>query len=215
MFKSVFDYSDPPNRFRSACLWASVARLLNHHSTSVAYKNALSAMQGILTEGPTVQTRHHIMGDKEFMMRVPLEYASYQIERGRLGQAIETLEQGRALLWSEMWGVRTPVYHLRRVDPGLADKFLAVSRNLEAIATSIPQPRSPHKDTMTIPDAAGDAFNQMPKELRRLVRERHAIVSQIQAIPCFEHFLKAIPFHSSTRCFWWTNYHYQSLPVAV
>jgi len=177
-------------------------------------------MQGILTEGPTVQTRHHITGDKEFMMRVPLEYASYKIERGRLGQAIETLEQGRALLWSEMRGVRTPVDHLRRVDPGLADKFLAVSRDLEAIATSIPQPRSPHKDTMTIPDAAGDheeidAFNQMPKEQRRLLRERHAIVSQIQAIPCFEHFLKAISFHSSTRCFWWTDYHYQSLPVAV
>jgi hypothetical protein len=79
------------------------------------------------------------MGDKEFTMRVPLEYASYQIERGRLGQAIETLEQGR--LCFGLRGVRTPVDHLRRVDPGIADKFLAVIRDLEAIAVSIPQPR--------------------------------------------------------------------------
>ena len=198
MFKAAFDedYSSASERFEVACLWATVARHYRHPSTSLAYQNALSVMQSFLAVGPTVQTQHTIIGNLARNMRTPLEYASYQIESGQLELAVEILEQGRALLWSEMRALRTPVDQLRPIDPALADKFLAVSKALEAITTSI----SLHEDSETSLDSSqghgkADAFSRTMKEQQRLWQERQAIISQIQALPGFENFLKVVPFH--------------------
>ncbi|KAI0249199.1 hypothetical protein BJV78DRAFT_712607 [Lactifluus subvellereus] len=171
MFKAAFDedYSSASERFDVACLWASVVRHYRHLSTLLAYHNALSVMQSSLAVGPTVQTQHTIIGNLRLNMRTPLEYASYQIERGQLELAVEILEQGRALLWSEMRGLRTSVDQLRPTDSTLADKFLAVSKALEAITTSI----SLHEDPETSLDSSQghdevDAFSRTMKEQRRL-----------------------------------------------
>jgi hypothetical protein len=107
-FEAAFEeeYSDPSDRLHMAYFWANVARHFKHPSAPAAYQNAMSALQDSLDIGPTVQAQHNIMGNLRENMRMPLEYASDQIERGQLELAIETLEQGGSLLWSEMRGFR-------------------------------------------------------------------------------------------------------------
>jgi len=72
---------------------------------------------------------------------VPLECASYYIEMGSLERAVESLERGRALLWSEMRGLRTPIDQLRASGHStLAEQFVALSEALENVTTSAQAP---------------------------------------------------------------------------
>ncbi|KAH9048443.1 CHAT domain-containing protein [Lactarius hengduanensis] len=197
MYKAAFEaYANASDKFRIACFWAHFSRAFKHSSTSLAYQNALSVMQSTLT-GPTVQTQHVIIRNLGNHMQIPLDYASFLIERGQLEMAIEMLEQGRALLWSEMRGLRTPVDQLRNVDPTLADKFRDVSQALEAVTTSI----SLHENSETPPGTERgheetDTFSHTLKEQRRVLQDRQEIISQIRKLSGFESFLKAVPFHT-------------------
>ncbi len=117
-----------------SCQWASIAHRFGHPSASTAYDRAMSSMQASLTFSPTLDIQHSrliAMGDK--FKTLPLDYTSYQIRTGRLKRAIEILERGRALLWSEMRGLRTSIDHIRLADPHLADKFAAVNQDLETL----------------------------------------------------------------------------------
>jgi hypothetical protein len=201
MFKPAFEetYSDVSDRFDVAWSWASIARRFSHSSTGPAYQNGMSALQSSLAVGPTVQTQHTILGNPGRTLQMPLEYASYLIERDQLGLAIETLEHGRALVWSEMRGLRTSIDQLSRVYHTLADKFMAVSKDLESVAMSVSPSQSSHEDRVILLDTAGgheetDSFTRILQDQRRLMQERQAIVSRIRAMPGSEHFLTAVPY---------------------
>ncbi|KAI9449393.1 hypothetical protein F5148DRAFT_1153151, partial [Russula earlei] len=56
-----------------------------------------------------------------------------RMRAGRFHRAVEILEQGRALIWSEMRGLRTSVDQLRAADSRLADKLVAVNGELEML----------------------------------------------------------------------------------
>ncbi|KAH9006571.1 CHAT domain-containing protein [Lactarius hatsudake] len=185
MHKAAFEaYTNASDKFRIACFWARFSRVFKHSSTSLAYQNALSVMQNTLT-GPTVQTQYAIIRNLGNHMQIPLDYASFLIERGR------------ALLWSEMRGLRTSVDQLRNVDPALADKFQDVSQALEAVTTSV----SLHEKSETPPGTERgheetDTFSHTLKEQRRILQDRQEIISQIRKLSGFESFLKAVPFHT-------------------
>ena len=127
-----------PERFQFACDWVSLARNSNHSTTQIAYENAISLMRDSLTFAPTLEVQHfRLVAMRECYEKLPPDYASFQICTGRLEQAIETLERGRALLWSEMRGLRTSVEHLRAADSHLAEQFASVNRGLEALTMSV------------------------------------------------------------------------------
>ena len=54
------------------------------------------------------------------------------------GEAIQTLERGRTLLWSEMRGLRTSIDKLSRAHPTLATKFTNINQDMETLTMSIP-----------------------------------------------------------------------------
>ena len=135
-------YATPHHRLDIAYKWAAGSRASGHHSVLTAYQKAVSLVQTSLVVAPTIQTQHYRLVATKKMSQVPLDYASYLISIGQLEQAIETLEQGRALLWSEMRGLRTSVEQLRSVDPALAIKFANINRSLEALTTSNPHSQS-------------------------------------------------------------------------
>ena len=107
------------DRINFGCIWPLLARATQHPSTPIAYDTALSFMQDIASFSPTLHLQHTTLTTLHTHPDVlPLDYASYQVEQGQLKEAIETLEQGRALLWSE-------VRHLR----ASVDQLLYVARN--------------------------------------------------------------------------------------
>src|SRR5947208_446238 len=130
-------YTKVPKLFVVSCEWAQKARLSRHPSSSTAYERAMSLLQESLAFTPTLQVQYHrLVARRDHYERLPLDYASYQVQIGQAKEAIETLERGRSLLWSEMRGFRTSVDQLLMVDSRLAEKFAAVNRDLEALTTS-------------------------------------------------------------------------------
>jgi len=127
-----------PNQFKIACQWARWACLLGHSSTLTVFKKAISLMQETLIFHPTLDIQHlQLICMCDDIENLPLDYASYQVHIGQLTQAVETLEQGRGLLWSEMQGLQTSTDQLRTADSCLAEKFTALSQDLEALTMSV------------------------------------------------------------------------------
>ena len=178
-----------------SCYWASIAHRFGHPSASTAYDQAISSIQASLIFAPTLDVQHSrlvAMGDR--IKTLPLDYTSYQIHTGRLKEAIETLEQGRALLWSEMRGLRTSIDRLRAVDSHLADKFATVNRDLEKLAL-IPSLDSNVGGRDDALEGMGP-FGGLVMQQRKLLDGRERLISQIQAIPGFDTFLRPFSFNT-------------------
>ena len=184
-----------PRRFGISCQWAHYARILEYPSTSTAYDCAVSLMQGSLTFSPTLEVQHtRLAAMRERYTKLPLDYASYQIHAGQLPQAIETLERGRTLLWSEMRGLRSSVDSIRAVDSHLADKFVTVNKDLEMLTLSF----SPNGDVDgRDSDHEGmEPFGRIVMRQQKLLNDREELISQIQALPGLETFLKPPSFET-------------------
>jgi hypothetical protein len=181
-------------RFQFSCTWARNARHFNYPSIAVAYQSAMSLMQDTLVFSPTVQIQHsRLVSMNEVTRTLPLDYGSYQIEASLLKEAVETLERGRALLWSEMRGLRTSVDQVRTADPTLADKFASINQNLEAVTMS-----AAASDVMIEADnrSAGstDSFGRLVLQQRKLLEDRNELISKIQNLPGFQGFLNTPSF---------------------
>jgi CHAT domain-containing protein/tetratricopeptide (TPR) repeat protein len=189
-------YVQEPDRFRLSCQWAILARSIKHPTTLTAYKSAMSLMQKSLSFAPTVSVQHtHLVTMGSDCQTMPLDYASYQIHLGQFEEAIETLEQGRALLWSEMRGLRTPMAQLIEGDSLLAKRFAEINQELEALTISITPSGRPEMEDGVIQSRDGtDPFGRLVVKRRKLVEERDALISQIQGRPGLEGILSTPSF---------------------
>ncbi|KAH9005615.1 CHAT domain-containing protein [Lactarius hatsudake] len=188
-------YAREPDRFRLSCRWAILARNTSHPTTLTAYKSAISLMEKSLSFAPTVSIQHaRLVAMGKNCQTVPLDFASFQIKLGRFEEAVETLEQGRALLWSEMRGLRTPMARLIEEDPQLAKRFAEINQELEALTTSITPSGRPEMEDGVAQGDGMDPFGQLVVKQRRLGEERDTLISQIRGRPGFERFLKTPSF---------------------
>jgi CHAT domain-containing protein/tetratricopeptide (TPR) repeat protein len=207
-------YAREPDRFRLACDWTVLARSICHPTTLTAYKSAMSLMQKSFSFAPTVSIQHaRFVAMSEICQTMPLDYASYQINLGRFEEAVETLEHGRALLWSEMRGLRTPITQLIEEDSPLAKRFAEINQELEALTISVtPSGRPETEDGVT--EDGTDPFGRLVVKRQKLVEQRDVLVSQIQGRPGLQGILSAPSFttlHSAAsrgpviiinHCYW-------------
>ena len=189
-------YAREPDRFRLSCYWAIISRKIGHPTTLTAYKTAMSLMQTSLSFAPTVSVQHaRLVAMGEDCHTMPLDYASYQINLGQFEEAVETLEQGRALLWSEMRGLRTPVCQFIEEDSPFAKRFAEISQELENLTISVtPSGRPEVEDSVHQSKDGTDPFGRLVIKQKKLVEEREALISQIQSRPGLEGFLGASSF---------------------
>ncbi|KAI9433438.1 CHAT domain-containing protein [Lactarius psammicola] len=188
-------YKTLPNRFQFACTWAFFARRTRHPSVSTAYESAISLMQDTLLFAPTLQLQHATLATSHRTHSMPLDYASYQVDLHQLEEAVETLERGRALLWSEMRHLRISVDQLLEADPQLGHKFAAVNQDLEELTKSIPPSHGLNVDDGGADDLrAVDPFGRLLLKQRGLLKERDNLISRIQALPGFDSFLTSPSF---------------------
>jgi hypothetical protein len=193
-------YGRESDRFKLACKWAIIARGIHHPTTLVAYKTAMTLMERSLSFAPTVSTQHtRLVAMGTNCQTMPLDYASYQIHLGLFEVAVETLEQGRALLWSEMRGLRTPVFQLIGEDLPLVKKFAKINQELEALTVSVtPSGRPEVEDGVYQSKDGVDPFGRLLIKRKKLVEEQDALISQIRSRPGLEGFLQA-PSYTTLR----------------
>ena len=121
---------------------------------------------------------------------MPLDYASYQINLGQFEEAVETLEQGRVLIWSEMRGLRTPV---AIEDSPIAKRFFEINQELEVMTMSVTPSGRPEIEDDVAQDGS-DPFGWLVIKQKKLLEGRDALIPQIQSQPGLEGFLRAPSF---------------------
>ena len=190
-------------RVKISFFWAGFARLTMHPSVSIAYETAMSLLQEALVFCPTLQTQHLRLAQvfpQEERLPSSSDYVSYLIQIGHVKQSIETLELGRTLIWSEMRGLRTSTDQLRAADPALADKLADINQSLESVTMSVV--RSDNDEMGRGENGAGScehSIGHLVLTQRRLLEERKSLISHIQSLPGFEHFLKPPSFDFLNR----------------
>ncbi|EJC98966.1 uncharacterized protein FOMMEDRAFT_95249 [Fomitiporia mediterranea MF3/22] len=192
-------FSSSVVRLDSASRWADLARAFAHSSTSRAYEMAMSLLQRTLIVSPTLHSQHDFLKGKSNYKTLSLEAVAYAVEGNRLEEAIEILEQGRALLWSQMRGFRTALDQLMETNRELAERFRGVSHQLESLATSSEESMSSSKVGNNGSLGSGvhtvqQSFDDMLKLKRQLSNEQEEIIKKIRRLPGFESFLAATPF---------------------
>ena len=167
---------------------AEFARIYSHLSTSTAYHYALSLMQDSLTFAPTIDIQHsRLVAMRDHYETLPLDCASYQVHTGQPQGAVETLERGRALIWSEMRGLRSSIDQLRASDPYLADKFAAVNQDLEVLTLTFAQNNYGDGGEDDLEEMG--SFGRLVARQQGLLDDRERLISQIRARRGLESFL--------------------------
>ena len=189
-------YPRESDRFELSYEWAYIARGIGHPTALTAYETAMSLMQKSLSFTPTVSVQHAcLVSLGQSCQTMPLDHASFHLDFHRFEEAVETLEQGRAILWSEMRGFRTPVAQLIVDGSPLTKRFAEIIRELEALTVSVTPSGRPEMEGSDAQVGDGtDPFGRLVMKRRKLVEERDALVSQIQGRPGSERFLKAPSF---------------------
>ena len=151
-----------------------------HSPMTPACQKTLSSPESILVPGPTAPLLCTFgpLGPR-LAVRMPLEYSPYLIQIGQLELAVETIEQGREWIWSQL-SERSPIGQFWRVNPDLAHKLAYFNQALETINI----PLSTNQD-----DA--DEFNLAFVELQ--IRHQE-VIQQIRSLEGFANFMKATPF---------------------
>ena len=187
-------YAKAHERFAAIAFLAWHSRAFQHPFAPTLYNGAISLMNDTLVFAPTLEIQHYrLIQLGTLYERLPLDYASYQIRQGHLKEAIETLEQARGLIWSQMRGFRTSIDLLWAVNSHLAEEFASVNQELEALTTS--SSSNVLMDSVDfVVDEENGSFDRVLAEQRKLLDERNALIVQIRALPGFENFLMASPF---------------------
>ena len=148
------------------------------------------------TQATLVTRQARLVKKCDIYEKTPSTFAtpSHLIGAGRLEQAIEALEHGRALLWSEVHGLLTSIDRLYTVDPVLAKSFTAINQELEIMTPPVSSDWDISKSTgMDIggfkSDEGMEQFPGLMEKQQELLKERDALILKIQGLPGLEDFI--------------------------
>ncbi|KAF5309727.1 hypothetical protein D9611_014438 [Ephemerocybe angulata] len=130
---------------------------------------------------------HSLEQTLEGISGLALESAAAACGLDRADKALEWLEQGRCLVWSQLNALRTPLDDLRSHDEELADSIAETARQLETAGSSRAQIHAsmPLSEKIPLEDEARAHLN--------LARKWDDLLRAARAIPGFEFFLMPSP----------------------
>ncbi|KAG8959939.1 hypothetical protein FRC03_007271 [Tulasnella sp. 419] len=150
-----------------------------------AYQKALELANRYLLITPAITSRLNML--QSIPPSLVQNAVACALSAGDCKLAIELLEQGRTLLWSQLSRYRAPLEDLEVGNPDLAASFLALSQQLE---TSAIRSRSGTIGTSGIHHPIEDDA----KRYRELSEAWEATLKQIRSLEGFETFLRPTPF---------------------
>ncbi|PVF92186.1 TPR-like protein [Serendipita vermifera] len=166
----------PAHRFNAADSWIKLASHITHDSLLAAYGCSLDLMPLVAWLGLPMSDRHqHLIK----IGGIARDAAAAAISGEQYDKALEWLDQGRSIVWTQILQLRTPVDLLRQVNPDLADRLLRVSRLLD---------RGPQSATFS--DREISSTEDEGRRYRALTAEWESTINQVRSLPNFENFLR-------------------------
>jgi tetratricopeptide (TPR) repeat protein len=175
--------SMPSSRLTGALLWAQLCFNDNPSSAMPAFERVFEIIPQIAWLGQMVGRRYEELRQTGISDAVGSAVAT-AISAGHLTRAVEWLDQGRNVIWGQLFQLRSPIYDLLAYDSELAQEFQAVSSALEkagaAQAIQYTQP------SVSIDDAAS--------ERRATALKYESLLKKIRGMDGFGDFLRPKQF---------------------
>ncbi|KDR65306.1 hypothetical protein GALMADRAFT_232956 [Galerina marginata CBS 339.88] len=183
----------PLDRLMAARKWATASKLMEDRLECLdAYNTAIELVSQVAGMEYTIGLRHRILVDIPDLSNAA---AATAFSLGKPKKALEWLEQGRCLVWTQLNNLRTPLEDLASFDSDLANELSRISQGLEnaglrnelvAIGTDA--------DVMTEKMALQDEAIAGAK----LAQEWDQLLQKIRDIPKFKNFLRSARYHDLT-----------------
>ncbi|KAJ2932952.1 hypothetical protein H1R20_g4113, partial [Candolleomyces eurysporus] len=163
-------------------LQEGVATLSKAFATTVNLVTVVAGMEY------TVKRRYDYLSKRSHRV---LTAATAAISVGRFDKALEWLEQGRGLVWTQLHGLRTPLEALRSCNPQLAEAYQDVSRRLESAGVQ-GMMSPPERLKMSLEQRM--SLNEQTAAHIKAAREHEDLLKTIRStVPGFENFLLPRP----------------------
>jgi len=185
------EVADPQSRLSAARSWAAHALFSRDPVQSMDALNTgveLISLVGGMEQ--TVEQRYHAVSEHSLFVLNAVAFAIMQV--GKLDKAIEWLEQGRGLVWSQITSLRTSLDDLQAVDPALAEEFRDVSKRLDA-AGARDLSKLDVQASQAGTNASKIAVQDEATAHVQLAHKHSTLLARIRTVPSFEHFLRPLP----------------------
>ena len=163
-----------------ATAWAFHANKHRHPSAIEAYYAALSALPQLAALSLDIKTRQAALPPGS--NGLAREASRCAIQNGNLEKAVEFIETGRSVFWSQILRLRSPVDKLRDVAPQLADALIRVSTELDEASHRVSDIENPSNSQKIV-------IERERSRLQRLNMERSNTLDAIRHLPAFTDFL--------------------------
>lgn len=184
----------PSDRLRAARLWAQCCRVVAPSQVPASYSIAVNLLTEFMGSEHPIMLRHETLAQAsvsdlaaeaaEAALCLPL--SNGVTEKFKAELALEWLEQGRCLVWSQLNELRSPIGELELAEPQLAQTFRGVSVALEAAGSR----------ARGSVEASNSEKLSLQKELSKhveLATERQQLLKSIRQLKGFENFLVPRP----------------------
>ncbi|CAE6497004.1 unnamed protein product [Rhizoctonia solani] len=166
----------PIVHFDSARYWARAAVELGDNDHLSAYRTAIGLMSEAAWFGTTTILRYDRLGQ---LGDIALEAAAAALDSSCPELALEWLEQGRSIVWSQTLRFRSPLDHLHASHPDLADEIRAISIQLQNSGSYDLGTQDKHSD-----------LESVIQQHHMLARKYHGLIKETRELPGFSNFLK-------------------------
>ena len=174
-------------RFRASRKWITCAQDIHHHSLLDACSLAITLLPQLAWTGFSLSHRYSELMQGTDVVR---EAAAAALQSGLPDTAVEWLEQGRSIVWGELFRLRSSYEELSSAHPHHARRLRELSIALEH--TSVAHEKSLSALSGRTASAAHHATESLQQEAdrhRTLAIERDQLLQEIRGFPDFEGFL--------------------------
>ncbi|KAF9254203.1 hypothetical protein L218DRAFT_886780 [Marasmius fiardii PR-910] len=159
---------------------------------SEAYNYGIQFLRRYLAIGPTMRLQYDALSRDTEILSLPIDAASHFIQQNNIERAIEVLDEGRSLLWSEGQRFRKPLSYNDQLDANLVERFESTRTKLQKISTAEVTFKSYSSNLAHTP--MGLSYNNVLPQKRKLLEDYDEILNCIQQNPGFEDYLQSSPF---------------------
>ncbi|KAG2139978.1 CHAT domain-containing protein [Suillus cothurnatus] len=165
-------------RLRASLRWVHLARQHSHGTELEAYTTSMQLLDAHMSTTASVSSRHNIM--KEFPSTLAVDAASCALRSGDVRRAVELLEQGRTIIWTQMTRPRTPLESLQT----RGDHAAALVKRFRDLSSLLDKPPANEREATPRVDVEAEEARY-----RCLVKDWNGAVEEIRKIEGFSHFL--------------------------
>ncbi|KAG1848478.1 hypothetical protein F4604DRAFT_1687751 [Suillus subluteus] len=174
-------------RLRATLRWVHHASQHSHGTELEAYTSSMRLLDTYMSATASVSSRHNAI--KHFPRKLAVDAASCALRSGDVHRAVELLEQGRTVIWTQMTRLCTPLDDLQT----RGDHAVTLMKRFKDLSSLLDKPPASHPEGTTRVDIEAEETRY-----RRLVEDWNGAVEEIQKIEGFSHFLLP-PFFSDLQ----------------